>query len=68
VSRLGVSEFESEDVPISNALWPPYEEQHCLEETRLLSKACLDVWRQLMLHFIEKCNVVLHRDGCTLSR
>jgi hypothetical protein len=39
VSRPGVLELQSEDLSISGASWPPYEEQHCLEETRFLSKA-----------------------------
>jgi hypothetical protein len=43
VGRRGVSELQSEGLPISCVQWPPFEEQHCPEETRLLSKAFFKV-------------------------
>lgn len=59
VSRPGVLELQSEDLPVF--LCPMW---YYLKETKFLLKACLDVWKSIAASVcVQKCNVVIWHGG-----
>jgi hypothetical protein len=66
VSRRVVSELQSEDVPILMRNGRLLRSSILMKKQDFVLKLTSTFGGQLLLQFVEKCNAVLCRDGCTL--